>query len=476
MSRVLLAISDDTYVRNYLRSPALSDIRSKHELLIIASDKISLRDEVMADPVFRGFCKVDPRDEDLHQLYFNLLMWRNRKKSRTFFYRWLRNSNWQLIRRTGSRFGRAFSYLQWFIAAAINPRGLRIPLLGNGIVFPLVSRIVRRSLKVSPSLRDLVSAQDADVIVFPSAAFDPLTVDLVVIAKELGIPSVCLVDNWDNLTSKTIFWNRPDHIAVWGPQTKEQAIDVHGFDPTQVHMIGTPRFDAYFETRTSPVKKVPYPNPYVLFVGSAMPFDEIGVLRKLDQFILENSGRYHDLQVVYRPHPWQQKRTTPVEFFEDDFSRVLLDHQIRAGIETGVKPENNDPAFQPDLSYYPGLLRGAQVVIGPLTTMLLEASLCLRPVVALSYFDGHHANTTKRYFSHFDGMENVPGFSFCENPNELSQLLEVALSSGEVIEQSSDEATSYFLYRDNHSYGQRLLNLVEIALNAPNTPSMRNKP
>ena len=460
MSKVLFVISDDTYVRNYLRTTALSIIQEKHELLIIASSTISLRDEVSQHPNFQGFYELEPQMEERHQVYFNLLMWRNRKKSRTFFYRWLRNSQWQLVKRTGSPLSRALSYVHWFLAALANPRGLRIPLLANRVVFPLTSRVWQRSLHVSPSLRALVEAQDCDVIVFPSAAFDPVTVDLVSIGRDLGIPSVCLVDNWDNLSSKTLFWKRPDHIAVWGPQTKAQAIDIHGFDPSRVHMIGTPRFDSYFEARRTAQNKAPYPFPYILFVGSAMPFDEIGTLQRIDRFLAGSTGLPTDLHVVYRPHPWQQKRQTPAVFREADFSRVILDHQIQAGFDEGVKPEHTDPSFQPDLSYYPGLLRGAQVVIGPLTTMLFEASLCLRPVVALSYFDGHHANTTQRYFSHFDGMERVPGFSFCESPSELPRLLSSALGGEEIVEEVSDEATSYVLYRDADSYSHRLENLV----------------
>lgn len=476
MSRVLFAISDDTYVRNYLRSTALSDIQRKHELLIIASDEISLRHEIMELPGFGGFCHVEPHDKWLHQLYFNILMWRNRKKSRTFFYRWLRNSHWQLVKRTGNPFARTLSYIRWFIAALANPRGLRIPLFANRLVFPLTSRLLQRSIKISSSLRELVSAQRPDVIVFPSAAFDPITVDLVSIGKELDIPTVCLVDNWDNLSSKTLFWNRPDHIAVWGPQTRAQAITIHGFDENQVHMIGTPRFDSYFEARSSHVKQNPYPHPYILFVGSAMPFDEISALHELDRFLLSHSSLQQDLTVVYRPHPWQQKRQTPTQFTAEDFCRVILDHQIQAGIDSGVRPEHNDPSFQPDLSYYPGLLKGAQVVVGPLTTMLLEASLCLRPVVALSYFDGHHANTTQRYFSHFDGMETVPGFSFCENSHELPALVASALDFGEITEEASDDATSFFLYRDTESYGQRLVNLVEESLKPPSDASSVTKP
>jgi hypothetical protein len=92
--------------------------------------------------------------------------------------------------------------------------------------------------------------------------------------------------------------------------------------------------------------------------------------------------------------------------------------------------------------------------------MLLEASLCLKPVVALSYFDGYHANTSQRYFSHFDGMERVPGFVFCNGKEALTTLVSQALEVGAINPAASDDQTSYFLYRDEHSYPDRLEALV----------------
>jgi len=460
MARVLVAITDDTYVRNYLRSDALTALRQEHHVFIIGDRALALAEDVEDTPGFLGSYDLDPEMETKYHFLFNLMMWRHRRKSRTFFYRWLRNSNWHLIRRDGGHFVRFLSYIHWFGAAFVNPRGLRIPLLANRFTFPLVSAMVKASLDTNKSLRALVESQRFDVILFPSAAFDSVSVDLVALGQELNIPTVCLIDNWDNLSSKTVFWRKPDHLGVWGPQTKNQAIEIHGFAPDRVHLIGTPRFDTYFAARQAP-PPAPFTFPYGLYVGSAMPFDDIGTLKRLDAIIGTSNTFPENFRLIYRPHPWQQRRNSDPVFRPEDFSRVMLDSQFEVAYQQGLTPGKTNSSFQPDLDYYPGLLWGSSFVVGPLTTMLFEASLCLKPVVALSYFDGFHVNTSQRYFSHFDGMERVPGFQFCEESNGLNDAVLQAFQTDLLTAEESDISTSHFLYRDTSPYPIRVLKIVE---------------
>ena len=460
MAKVLITITDDTYVRNYLRSSALSVLREKHDCRVIAHRGLTLAEEVSHEPGFLGFYDLDPAMEKKHQFLFNLMMWRHRRKSQTFFYRWLRNSNWHLIKRNGSWPTRTLSYIHWFAAALMNPRGIRIPLLANRLIFPFVGSMVKHSIRPNESLRGLIQHESFDLILFPSAAFDSVSVDLVSLGQELSVPTLCLIDNWDNLSSKTVFWKKPDHLGVWGPQAQSQAHAIHGFLPEQVHRIGTPRFDSYFEARTSTGFTAPHDFPYALYVGSAMPFDDIGTLKILEKILIESENLPPDFRLIYRPHPWQHKRNVDARFIAEDFSRVILDPQFDERQKSGTVRGTNDPSFQPNLDYYPGLLLSSRCVVGPLTTMLLEASLCLKPVVALSYFDGYHANTSQRYFSHFDGMERVPGFAFCNDKETLTTLVSQALEVDAINLAESDDQTSYFLYRDERPYPDRLEALV----------------
>jgi len=459
MPKVLVVFSGDTYVRNYLRTDALAQLSREQDVSIIANKFLALAPEIGNDPRFKGFFTVDSRLTKRHHMFFNIFMWRNRRKSKTFFYRWMRNSGWDLVEKMRGS-ARFWSTIRWIPGALLNPSGLRVPFLGNPLVFPLAKVLLLRRLPINRELSALVEAENYDLIVFPSAAFDSVSVDLTRLGKKLGIPTLCLIDNWDNLTSKTSFWTKPDHLGVWGEQTKEQARRIHDFPPDRVHPIGTPRFDQYFSSRGAPHPSPLYPFPYILFVGSAMPFDEIGTLHCLERMLAELESAPAELKIVYRPHPWQQKRKTESEFRVTDFSRTVLDKQIAEAYESGLKREVTDPSFQPELDYYPRLFQGATSVMGPLTTMLFEGALALRPVVGIAYDDGHHANTSRRYFTHFDGVEAIPSFSICEDPRELSAELHRSLLAGPVNAEDSDAATLHFLHHDATSYPTRLRELV----------------
>jgi hypothetical protein len=467
MSKVLIVITDETYVRNYLRTSAFSALEKEHDCHIVCYRGLALADEVARHEGFHGYYDLDPVMEKRHHFLFNLMMWRYRKKSATFFYRWLRNSNWHLVKRNGHPMSRILSYIHWFGSALINPKGIRIPLLASRVLFPVTSFFLKRSIRYNTSIFKLIDRHEFDLIIYPSAAFDSVSVDLVSIGRDLQIQTLCLIDNWDNLSSKTVFWKKPDHLGVWGPQASEQAQKIHGFSFDQLHLLGTPRFEGYFAARIEMPKRAPYDFPYGLFVGSAMPFDDIGTLRTLEEIMARSPSLSSDFRLVYRPHPWKQKRRVDSDFRQQEFGRIVLDRQF-SEMEAGraITP-SNDPSFQPALDYYPGLLLNSTFVVGPLTTMLFEGSLCGKPVIALSYFDGHHANTSKRYFTHFDGMEKVPGFNFCQTELDLFRLVTDAINYDTPDYDEVDRATSYFLYRGEETYASRLNKVVSYVLANP---------
>jgi len=456
VANLLFVLSSDMYVRNYVRTGVIDSLRTENSVRIIADSRLALLSEVESEEGYLGSFALERKIERRRELFFTVLMWRFRKRSPTFFYRWLRMANWGLVRTNSGPMALFTSFARWTLGLALRPRPLVTALLGSKGIFALSSRILRRPHKVSAQISELLTHHHFDVIVFPSAAFEPVIPDLIRFGRSQNITTLTLIDNWDNLTSKTVYWDKPDHIAVWGEQAKRQAQEIHSFDEKQIHLVGTPRFDSYFALRQDLKTVPPYPFPYLLFVGSAMPFDELGALHSLEQLMANNPEVPEDLKIVYRPHPWQQKRMVPAAFHEEDFHRTVLDQQISDAYALGVKQETTNRAFQPDLSYYPSLLSHANAVVGPLTTMLFEAALCLRPVLALSYPDGHHFTTNRRYLTHFEGLEKIPGFAFCDTKDQLEQGLSQVLGTQNIDPLVSDAITSHYLFRDEAHYDERL--------------------
>jgi hypothetical protein len=460
MAKVLFALSGDIYVRNYVQSGVLKALSALHDISVIANADLELRDEVSALPNFLGFYNFAPEDKARYDFAFRLLMWRYRKKSKTFMYRWVRNSRFAEVLGSRNPLATLVAFVAWLLSSLRNPKWIVLPVLASRGLFPTVFHYALKNMTTNSTLEKFVTAEDWDLVVFPSAAFDPMSVEMSRLGSVHRIKTLCLIDNWDNLTSKTVFWHKPDHLGVWGEQSKKQAVEIHEFSEQRVHIVGTPRFDDYFRLRATSQQSI-YPFRYILFVGSAMPFDEITALKELESCLSDLGPNFADIKIVYRPHPWQQKRNSPADFEPDAFSLTVLDTQFRTGGSRYVYEAGNREAFQPNLSYYPALLSRAEAVVGPLTTMLLEASLCLRPVVALSYADGVHYSPRDGYFVHFEGVDMIPGFRVCRNRPDLCSEIKQALLAEAISSTESDAVTRFFLEQPKLGYSNGVSSLIE---------------
>ena len=52
--------------------------------------------------------------------------------------------------------------------------------------------------------------------------------------------------SWDNFTNKLLPVRRVDRLVVWNDLMKQQAIELHGYDPEGIRVAGTPQWDLYF--------------------------------------------------------------------------------------------------------------------------------------------------------------------------------------------------------------------------------------
>lgn len=149
-ARLLVAITSDNYVRNYLRTDAFSSLAGEYNIDIVADESLSLKDELQENPNFLEFFNTNPIVSKRHDLLFSLLMWRNRKKSHTFRYRWIRNAGWDAVTSEKGPWRRVVSFLRWLPGAVVNPKGLRIVILGSFIVFPIAQYLLKKNIPISP--------------------------------------------------------------------------------------------------------------------------------------------------------------------------------------------------------------------------------------------------------------------------------------------------------------------------------------
>ncbi len=68
-------------------------------------------------------------------------------------------------------------------------------------------------------------------------------------AAQRGLPSVCLVKSWDNLTSKSRIRVHPDWMVVWSERQRTEAQQLHFYPPERVNALGAPNFDLFRQVR-----------------------------------------------------------------------------------------------------------------------------------------------------------------------------------------------------------------------------------
>lgn len=445
--KILVFVSNDQYIRNYLQTDALSAL-SKHEIFFIVSDKCKDRKSLEGNPAYCGSLPTDVESERQQFELLNTLMWRHRKRSRTFKYRFSRF--YKTSRGPGLK--NFLHRLRGRLYAS------KYVLLGNRIVGPFAIPELIRRLPGNTALAVYLDQIKPDLVIFPSSAFDPLGNDLVNLAKPRRIKTLFLIDNWDNLSSKSIFWAAPDFLGVWGEQSRRHAQQIHGISPDRVFNIGTPRFAGYYGVNPDTVTSH-FLFDYILFCGVALPFDELTALKALDQEINDHPETYGGMKIVYRPHPYRQQRLCPDLFRDEDFRHVVMDPQVKDAYY------KTDSDFHPALDYYPVLLSKAKLVVCPLTTMLIESLLCGTRVLAIIYDDKLHYTSpmfAHKYYLHFEGIEGIAGLHFATSETGIGvDMRHLILEKNTISRASMFASLKHFIFSDERPYSVRLSDLID---------------
>ncbi len=446
MKRLSIVIAAEHHVRNFMSSHVFE--LQGYEVKYFVLDTV-----YHSTKSFFDNCKhvvLFSRNETqvpAHKKLFTVTTYRFQRLSSSFTLRIKRKFEYKRINKWSLHHA-----LYWFKVYIKNLLPLQI--LGNRIVYPYYFKHMEPKLTVSKELHQLISDFKPELIIMVSSAHGTVDNDIPRIARELGVPSLSLIDNWDNLSSKSKMWFLPDYVGVLGPQSKSHACKVQGFKEDQVFTLGTPRFDTY--RSHSGVK--PYKFRYAVFCGCAVQFMETEALKILDEEIESNPNLYQGLKIIYRPHPWRHKRKLDDEFDSKKYKNVILDLQMKKD-----KIEENK-AFLPELDYYPNLLKNAEFIISPLSTMVLEAAICEKLILAIAYKDKYHITSPHnllKYCKHLSDIDTLDLLTICHDKKFFAEdFRKVYKQSTDKTHQSS-ENISYFVTFDEKNYKSHLEKTID---------------
>jgi hypothetical protein len=452
MTRILAFIENDMYVRNFITSEAFGLLIKDPEFGFCLSEIVSeLKSAIPSEKIVGTY---DRCDENIGLVYrFNKLSMRAlRKKSKTFDIK--------------VRAGWMGSY------------GVKDKILSSSLCFNHITkkRLIKK-FRNNPSIEKIIKEHKPDLVIFPMTGVESTGVELINLSRKYGFKTFFLINGWDNLSSKGIFPLLPDHLGVWGLQSALDAVNIHGMLFHRVIMLGCARYEPYFVPGNSNVRL--FSHPYILFAGGTTPNDEITPLRILDDSLNELGNT--DIKIVYRPHPWREKRNCFDTFDPASFKHVVLDPQV-ADNYYGEKRKGTESVSSqnfPALTYYPSLVNHALFVVSPMSSMTLEAALFDVPGLVLAYDDGYHpiSGSLQAKFNHFEGGDEVPGWYYVRNLDNVKSTFRILLERfkdetpvNRAFRPTLSLAMKKYIHQDDQSYAERLREAIDLIL----TPSKLN--
>lgn len=469
----LIVITSPLFVRNYIDSGAFEKIRDKDTALIFTKN-ISNKKPLISDPGFVGEFETSRINKSFFNFITLLLMYSNRSSNKGFyFYFKQRNTTiyYQSLRlkkivtkrlKVKVLIALTIKCLEFF-----RPFSQPIKLLNFLLIFTIdllglsnfVVKTYNNFLLNNYELKSLIKSVKPDLVLIPNGGLDSNAHEVLSICRRLNFKTMLLIDNWDNLCSKSRFPVEPDYIGVWGNQAKGHAINLHKIEPSRIFLTGTPRFDGYqiYKKNKSLVGEK-YADlikfPYILFAGCWPTFDEIGALEILNLLV----EKYKHLlpsncKILYRPHPWGENYDKLDELLEKNLPNIEIDPQMAKKSRSNDWRKRTD--FQPDLDYYPILLDKCEFVVCPMSTILIEASIMNKKVLGLAYDDKKSfLNPSFMYQNsdYFDRLSEVNSIRVLHDINNFDESFNEMASSDMLTDK---KALSYYIVDDGLIYSDR---------------------
>lgn len=275
-----------------------------------------------------------------------------------------------------------------------------------------------------------------DIVLYVTSLYEYSSIPLSRYCKQKKIKYILIPDNWDNLSTKRTLWEKPDYVGVWGNQGISHLEKIHRMAKATALTLGSPRMVPLLNKAAKAKLEKSYKT--LLFVGSAIPYDECSLIQVLLKKVESSEVR---MKLVYRPYPWRA-HAIPREILEH--RNFVLDKSIeRIVLEKRV----ND--FDPKFDDYVNLLQESDLIVGGLSTMLLEAAIIGKQVLGLIHNDKSGSIDSPhlgfQYFEHVRGLEKFPNLILCEDLDNLWNLVMVGLNSDPMNEGNQfSEARNWF--------------------------------
>lgn len=477
-----LVIQSEVYENDFLDRAVLGKFLEQNECILIIDEDSKTDKQIYKEfkQVFELSFKSSRKTSQV-QLFQNVLMYKNREKSKSFRYKFERNfpSLKEIYNR--QKLNKKHLNILAVNKSKLNPASslrthtnvirkilniLRkvlqrnvVKVLSSNLVFRIYSKFHVVNKLTNKELEDVLLENKIDTVIFPTGSMLDIDVFLINICRSNNIKTLFIINNWDNLSSKTIFWKKPDFLGVWGPQSVVYARAIHRFEPAQIFNLGSARY-SYFERNK--ISKAPQASSRnILFVGTQHQYDEFGVLLDLDKILDLHKGQH--INLIYKPYPGSFRI---LEFYKLNLKHVQIDDGTKALYDSIIANggAGKVQTLRSDISYNSKLLQSVDFCVGGLSSMLIEASLLGKYYIGFAFSEKYNLTSPRSihmFSTHLEDIDMLPNLFLCYTRDEVKEKFEVLINSRICPPLFNLESNlSYFVNTDCVKFGERLNEVV----------------
>ncbi len=333
-------------------------------------------------------------------------------------------------------------------------------------LLPLWHRVAPKLSSPDPALVDQMRGAWLTVITHPMFHTE---FPVFRAAVELNIPTLGVLRSWDNLFKGLRIF--PDTLVVWNEVNREEAVRLIGYSPEKVKAIGGAQFDPYFASDATWTREQ-FVSHFQL--DAARP---VIVLATLGAFLhlydetylvdwllgqIDNGNIPNKPQVVIRLHPSSRL---------ENFQKYLSHPDVRLSSIQGYIPSLGWTMTRADVIAVANLLRHADLVISPGSTITIEAAIFDTPTVVPLFHTYQPEQGRQQYDfhlrNHFKRLREMDLVPFVDTPEALLLSVNRALADRSWYQaQRTQLVRDYIHFTDGRST-ERLAELMEGLCHAP---------
>lgn len=254
---------------------------------------------------------------------------------------------------------------------------------------------------------------------------------LVAAANQMSIPTIGNLNSWDNA------WKglkvRPKIVTCWSADNQVELCNMASYLPGQVRVIGAPAFDVYSApdaqwTRAELCNALGLDpaRPILLFATLGQFKQQIDETNSLEALLktMDNGTLSGNAQVVVRLHPWSR---------EAYFNALLAHPAVTVSRYEHYVPGLTWTPTRAEAILAGNLLRHADVVISPGSSMVIEAAIFDTPVV-VPIFNEYMPQVFENYFrqtwlnQHFGRIHQNDWVYLAKDSAQMTSAIQAALS------------------------------------------------